>query len=198
MYGSPGKCSSNLLLQCPSLPRHYEFCVQSFFPPVQPQPFWCNLVLTEQWGAIPPFPSSSALSHGKMVSLYPAKAKTIKFFCPFLVFLVVQHDPHSIPGLLSHISGAKFPCWSPGLPMPTYLSSTLQLWGTSLDSSLPVTLQVIGMLESSLMDSSKQFLAFMGFHLGLASLPAHQLLLAKLPLCPFCIGHSMCHNKYEV
>lgn len=165
----------------------------------------CNLSLSgviwsllSTWGAIPPFPSSSALSHGKMVSLYPAKAKTIKFFCPFLVFLVVQHDPHSIPGLLSHISGAKFPCWSPGLPMPTYLSSTLQLWGSSLDSSLPVTLQVIGILESSLMDSSKQFPAFMGFHLGLASLPAHQLLLAKLPLCPFCIGHSMCHNKYEV
>lgn len=76
----------------------FSSCATSAFPGV----IW-SLVST--WGAIPPFPSSSALSHGKMVSLYPAKAKTIKFFCPFLVFLVVQHDPHSIPGLLSHISG---------------------------------------------------------------------------------------------
>lgn len=166
----------------------FSSCITSAFPDV----IWS---LLSTWGNNSSFSLFfSFFTWEDCLSSY-CQNQTIQFFCPFLLFLVVQHDPHSIPWLLTQISGTKFPCWSPGLPMPTSLSSTPQLWGVPLALSLPVELQVTGMLKSSLMDSSKPFLAFMFFHLGLASLPAYQLFLAKLFQCTFCIGHSMCHNR---
>lgn len=169
----------------------FSSCVTSAFPDV----IWS---LLSTWETIPPFLSSPAFSHGKIVSPHTAKIKQSNSLAPSFYFWLGSMTLTPSLGCLPISQGLNFLAKVHGLPMPTSLSSTLQLWGVPLDPSLPVALQITEMLKSSLMDSSKPFLAFMFFHLGLASLPAYQLFLAKLCQCTFWIGHSMCHNKYEV
>lgn len=134
-----------LIQPLPAVLRGVEsFTCRTFFLLCNLSLSWCNLVLIEHMGNNSSFSLFCSFFTWEDGLSSSCQSQIIQFFCPFFVFLVVQHDPHSIPWLLTHISGARFPCWSPGLAMPTSLSSTPQLWGIPLDSSFPAHCRSLG------------------------------------------------------